>query len=441
MNNRLEVSGINRVAVFLALFFAFSTRSIIGSLVYRGVLLWAFYGTTYFALGVCLINSFSSAQYEHFHLYAPNKFFTILLVFSVIAFGLYRTGNMSSLFYYGIALLVPFAMEPGIKERKGTSISFVSIGIILFFGCLINYVFPAVYRRFVIPLFSGSAQNSLVWQAGAGTYFPGFTSQVGYTSYFLCMAFGALFCFRKMIFKRWFLPLAILILFGLLLTGKRSPTVFLLVSILFLYFSESRERERLIRILQIFLITLVAFLVLFVLARFTNNPAINRIFESIQKIILSRDVEDVGRDQLWTQAITYFNDNKLWGIGWTNYRNIFILRHTHVHNIYLQLLCETGILGFLIFIGFFITNLRLTLRKIKRSLPDSNEYSWLMLSLFIQLFFLLYGITGNPLYDVEETIFYFFAIGISYLPMLTDIKKNEEDKKHESGHSNVLFRA
>ena len=176
--------------------------------------------------------------------------------------------------------------------------------------------------------------------------------------------------------------------------------------------------------LQIVLITLGAFIALFLLARFTNNPAINRIFESVQNVILSRDVEDVGRDQLWTQAMTYFYDNKWLGIGWTNFKNIFTLRGTHVHNIYIQLLCETGIIGFSVFAFFFVWNIRTTLRRIKTAKQGTCEYSWLMLSLFMQIYFLLYGITGNPLYDVEETILYFFGAGISYLPMLDDVAED-----------------
>ena len=223
------------------------------------------------------------------------------------------------------------------------------------------------------------------------------------------------------------MPLAIMILFGLLLTGKRAPTVFLLVSIMFLYFFESRERERFTRVLQIFLITAAAFVALFLLARFTNNPAINRIFESIQNIVISRDIEDVGRDQLWTQAMTYFYSNKWLGIGWTNFKNLFTLRGTHVHNIYIQLLCETGIIGFSIFAFFFTWNILTTLRRIRTAKRETYEYSWLMLSLFMQIYFLLYGITGNPLYDIEETILYFFGASISYLPVL-DVAAEEAGK-------------
>ena len=218
--------------------------------------------------------------------------------------------------------------------------------------------------------------------------------------------------------------MALIILFGLLLTGKRAPVFFLLVCIMFLYFFESRERERFTRVLQILLITVAAFAALFLLARFTNNPAIDRIFESAQNMILSRDVEDAGRDQLWTQAMKYFHDNPWLGIGWTHFKTLFAFRGTHVHNIYIQLLCETGIIGFSVFVFFFVWNIIATLKKIKDTEPGTCECSWLMLSLFMQIYFLLYGMTGNPLYDVEETILYFFGAGISYLPMLDDVAED-----------------
>lgn len=418
MNNRLKIPRINRVAVFLALFYAFSTRSIIGPLVYRGVLLWAFYGVTYLALGVCLINSF---RHEGAHLYAPRYFFTVLLVFAVIVFGSYRSGSISSLLYYGIAMMLPFSLLPGIKERKGTSTVFVVIGIILFIGCLINYLFPTAYRVAIFPFFSESAQTSINWQAGFGTFFPGFTSQVGYTSYFLSTAFGALFCFRKSIYKKWFVPIAIVLIFGMFLTGKRGPIIFLLISILVLYFYESRGKERFFRVLQIALIVIAAYFILLMLARFTDNPGINRIFESVQELVFTRDIEDTGRDQLRNQALIYFSDNMLFGIGWNNFHKLFTLRSTHVHNIYFQLLCETGIIGFSVFAVFFAKSIVNTLKKIQMANRDTFEYSWLMMSLFMQMYFLLYGISGNPLYDIEETILYFFGVGISFLPMLADV--------------------
>ena len=70
---------------------------------------------------------------------------------------------------------------------------------------------------------------------------------------------------------------------------------------------------------------------------------------------------------------------------------------------------------------FFLTRLLRTFSAVKESrfIGTPIENGWARFSLFIQIYFLLYGITGNPLYDIEETIIYFFAIGISYIPLFS----------------------
>jgi O-antigen ligase len=209
------------------------------------------------------------------------------------------------------------------------------------------------------------------------------------------------------------------------------------------FFVEGNGKERFIRVLQIILIVLAAYGGLYLLAKVTNNAGIIRIFEAVQEYVLTRDIEDAGREQLRVQAVEYFKSNPLLGIGWTNYKNLFLLRKTHVHNIYYQLLCESGIIGFAIFIFFFISSFFRTIKKIALADDESFEYSWLLLSLYIQIYFLLYGISGNPLYDIEETILYFFAVGISMLPMLDNIKQENDLRaiRHESGYSDISIRS
>ena len=48
----------------------------------------------------------------------------------------------------------------------------------------------------------------------------------------------------------------------------------------------------------------------------------------------------------------------------------------------------------------------------------SRERAWIGLALFTQVYFLLFGLTENPIYDIEEMIVYMFAIGIANLPLL-----------------------
>ena len=156
------------------------------------------------------------------------------------------------------------------------------------------------------------------------------------------------------------------------------------------------------------------------LAKFTGSDGIKKIYETFQELITSGSVDDAGRTQLHEQAIRYFIANPILGIGWTNFMKMFTLRNTHVHCIYLQLLCETGLVGFIAFVGFFAKRFVATLKQAQMVNRTGNamDASWIRFSLYVQAYFLMYGITGNPLYDVEETILYFFAIGISYLPLI-----------------------
>lgn len=75
---------------------------------------------------------------------------------------------------------------------------------------------------------------------------------------------------------------------------------------------------------------------------------------------------------------------------------------------------ENGILGFVVFISVlgyaFFSTVQLALRF------GSYEYHqgipFLLFSLYIQVFFLVYGMSGNPLYDNYILYFYLFAIFI-----------------------------
>ena len=99
--------------------------------------------------------------------------------------------------------------------------------------------------------------------------------------------------------------------------------------------------------------------------------------------------------------------------------------------------------------AFFGSRLFHTIALVMRSRKNGAtlESQFISFSLFVQLYFLLYGITGNPLYDIEETILYFFAVGISYIPLeseqLTpdDKSPNRRRSIYERSHTNLSIRS
>ena len=426
MKISMDYNTIRCVAVFMTLLYAFTTRSIFGNLFFQyQIELLAFYGITYLCLAVSFIKAF---HVDGKHLYAPVGFYSITILFITITAGLCMSGNSYSLIYYGLALLIPFAVNKKVRE-KCFFIKFIVIMAVFFaIGCFVNFLLPSMFKEVFIPLYSISAQQSLLGieqLGGSSTYFAGFTSQVGYTSFFISIGVGAVFCFRQTLFaKEWHILLGMM-LGGLLLTGKRGPLVFLLFTLCIIYFTEGNGRERIVRIVKISTALIFAYIALFLIADFTKLDGIVRIYNAVYELLTSGSVQDAGRAQLHELALLYFKENPFFGIGWSNFKSVYAFRSTHVHCIYLQLLCETGLVGFCIFMLFFAIRLFKTYSsvKISRLVDKPLERGWIKFSLFIQFYFLLYGITGNPLYDIEEAIIYFFAIGISYLPTRSFIKE------------------
>ena len=75
----------------------------------------------------------------------------------------------------------------------------------------------------------------------------------------------------------------------------------------------------------------------------------------------------------------------------------FLINSTGLHNVYLQILYEHGALGIVLYTSFFILNLRNAVK---------NSYFY---SMCLQIMFLAYCMTGNPLYD-----YYFFIPYLIY---------------------------
>ena len=121
-----------------------------------------------------------------------------------------------------------------------------------------------------------------------------------------------------------------------------------------------------------------------------------------------------GRIALWKEAWGYFLENPLFGIGW--HRFITITPNAHeVHNTYLQWLCETGIVGFLLmaiprFLIYF-ANLaqarRLT--RDENAVPFHKEISYIALG--IQTFLLLADVIDPAYYHQHYFAFY----GVTFL--------------------------
>ena len=202
----------------------------------------------------------------------------------------------------------------------------------------------------------------------------------------------------------------ILIFFmALILTSKRAHFIFALAALLVVYFIVNKQQKKIISFRHIIIIFFV-FIIIFVLNQIQD---FNILFERLLNI--GKDESSYARIDLWTYALKIFKEHPILGIGWGKFKyayfNAFknmLIRSKYqllnVHNVYIQLLAETGIIGFIFFIYNMLHTLyngvHLVINKCKSEKKLSQQDSPLVYAVLVQIFFILYGFTGNCFYDI-----------------------------------------
>ena len=244
-----------------------------------------------------------------------------------------------------------------------------------------------------------------------------------YSTMGMYMAIGTI-AFSGVLFQNKKIKIRDLILFiffliGLSMTGKRGPLLFTILSlgIAVLATREKRfTRKQLQRGVTASLILIVAFIVAYI-----NVPQLKQVIDRFA--FASGDLNDLSSGRIeyfWVYAIDMFLDSPIFGKGWRafKYNGIGTLNANDAHNIYLQLLAEVGLVGFVLVLFFMIRALITTYKAIRENevcLCLSDKSMCIMkMSFAYQIFFILYGFTGNPLYDPQCYYPYILCCAIGY---------------------------
>ncbi len=142
------------------------------------------------------------------------------------------------------------------------------------------------------------------------------------------------------------------LLFLLLQTASRVAILSLALGlVVFMFYNKYSNRIQKI----LLTVLLLSFLGVFWQVVLKNSFVVERIFETIYKGDLSN------RDFIWVQVLDIISDNYIFGIGKTGYE--LRLGSTSPHNVILEVLSYTGIIGFLLFSYFIYTVVRQALKK------------------------------------------------------------------------------
>lgn len=335
-------------------------------------------------------------------LYIFNILFSLLIHES--GFGLWGRGIVTIL----ITAYV-FLVDSEIKKYQNIMKLLVNLGIITGVVVIIHYLLGSSFNNFYFPFLRVTARKMAELYTRYGYYF-GFLYNPHEPAGLITFAIAGILIWKLIHKKKTIICYiaAILLVIPLLLTGKKAVLICmflaLMITILMLYGSR-RQWIRVIRfILLIFILTITFFVVVI------NNPDLEifkRFNQFFEELFIDGAI-DSGRMILYQHAFSEWQDNFFIGIGWRHFNALttskFGISQSHEVNCdYLQWLCETGIIGFVMsVVPIFIMVYRTVyvIRKIIKNNNSNNEAWILLLAAFIQIFTVIYAVVEIPFFDI-----------------------------------------
>ena len=321
--------------------------------------------------------------------------------------------SLIHIIYYTIMIVVMTLLKSS-KDMQLRLIKIFYVSAILYAMITLS----SFFIRGLIPdyfnfLFDSDRIHRIESEISRGA-FSGLAGEVSYNMYTIAVGFGIVIS-NLLVSKRlskFNTVLVIIMAVSLLLTQKRSVIVVIFLILLFILIVLKNNKAVTKRAFKL-LLALVAIAIVVVIVFPDVLRVFNRFFVD-DKLYLS------GRNELWAYAKDMFLDRPLFGYGVGSY-NIYCNNMgyfsgaLHAHNIYIQMLAETGIVGFMLFMVAFISSLLKTVEITRKTMMTSNNSTLkviILFSLYMQLFFLLYGFVGIPLYNFTQLLVYLISVSI-----------------------------
>lgn len=365
----------------------------------------------YFMLMILLVLAFINFIYLNRE-YKVNR--TVFLWFPYLLSTVFRyamSGDIEKTIYWFICLsLLLFAT----REEFGNSISYkllLAIGYIAIIGSCIQMFFPGTYYSLIGRHNLRYSEYKLSRMTDIRGYIGFFTSP-GENAAALVFAAGTacLFLTTEKIKKKWAVLLCIF-LTGVFLAGERSAAAIAICFPIAIYVICGNITRKKLRIALISLIAIISVVCFFTAnaEMFIDSPLLKTFARSYITYIEGGDISS-GRSQLFELAISQFVKHPLFGIGLGNFTKV-TGAYTDVHNSYLQVLCEQGLVGFCMYIIPIISCFISTIKLAKNEM--SKEFSRnIRLSIIAQLYFIMIGLVSNANIDMQAYMMYFIGIAL-----------------------------
>ncbi len=316
-----------------------------------------------------------------------------------------------------LCVVTVFVCAAKAEWTKSVPLMMFIIGVPNVIATLLFFVNKNLYYLFISKTYKEFQSGTYGGQFG---YRAGIAGHYSHNGTYIAMVFivlGVMLCCLGLKRQKLIITVALTVFTGvaLFLTSKRAHILFGAAAILILYYvaNRSNKTNKFLRIIIFGVITAVG------LALFLElMPNASFTIERFQAA--GEDGASKYRILMWKHAMNGFFKSPIFGSGWYGFSydpNIAWVpgASSGCHNIYIQLLFDTGIAGFTVTVGAIIWSLVTTVKNlllIKKSDADNNYFLTQSMSFAIQVFYVLYGMTGNMLFD-QMFMFYAIAIAVS----------------------------
>ena len=333
------------------------------------------------------------------------RIFLLIVVMNILGL-IYSKADFYSSFSWCLSLAIAFLVywELYISESN--------IKILIIIMCIASSVFMiGIYGQYFGFAFVETVNNLLLKKDSNASfailrswgYYSGFSGYNVFSAIMIMilMFIGISFFYITKNARIKIVSIAIVILsfFGIIIVQKRGIFVACVVAMLIMLWHERLLKQSIIRQISFFLIISLFVIVIYCFFQSSTSGQLflNRFNNS--------DNLSSNRFDILNLLLKDWSSFFLFGNGPASTQLVI---EANAHNIYAQVFYENGIVGLILYLVFFFSNLVnafKTLSFIK--LRASNLYNvFILSSILFQIGFLIYGFFGNPLNDLYILLVY-----------------------------------
>lgn len=261
---------------------------------------------------------------------------------------------------------------------------------IFIFSMFLEAASPDIFHRlFRFASFGDETMRALT----SGGAIAGLAFEKAYAAFICNLGLGMIFAEYICHKSHKYIIQSLIVMVALMMTGKR--TLFIIpIAVLLIYVILFSKNNKFIKLAGVGL-----GITIFIIGAYVLVPGASLI---INRIVNSEGDVLSGREVFWNYAMEMFRQNPLFGKGFLSFNDYAFYRgfryygerwNYQAHNVYIQLLAETGIVGFLLMTLLII----LMLFKIIFVVKEKPVF-WNILLIYWIILFGVYSFTGNTLY-------------------------------------------